>query len=188
MRISVIIFSLVLGCCNSALGVELLTPNGGEVLEAGSTYIIAWENEAEFENELPNVRIEYSIDGGQSWESVISTLNEGWYEWTVPEINSDECLVRIKLELFCLMVIGPCPTADVDWDWDVDLNDFAVLAAAWESMPGDYNWDPNCDISEPADEVIDELDLEVFARWWLIGKSEITDVSDGVFSILEGGL
>ncbi|UCC23062.1 MAG: hypothetical protein JSW23_03085 [Planctomycetota bacterium] len=187
MRISVIIFSLVLGTCNCALGVELLAPNGGEVLEAGSTYIITWESEAEFANEL-NVSIKYSIDGGQNWEPVISMWNQGWYEWTVPAINSDECLVRIELYLICILVIEPCPAADVDWDWDVDLNDFAILAASWGSMPGDYNWDPNCDISEPADEIINELDLEVLAKWWLIGKYDIIDTSDGVFSIFEGGI
>ena len=188
MRFRGIIFSLVLGCCSSTLGVELLTPNGGEVLEAGSTYIITWENETECENELPNADIEYSIDGGQSWESVVTVWNQGWYEWTVPAINSDECLVRIELYLICIMIVGPCPIADVDWDLDVDLNDFAVLAAAWGSKPGDYNWDPNCDISEPQDELIDELDLEVFAKWWLIGKYDISDTSDDVFSIFEGGV
>jgi hypothetical protein len=50
----------------------------------------------------------------------------------------------------------------------VDFKDFAVLAAAWRSRPGDNNWDPNCDISEPtSDGVIDELDLMVFCDNWL---------------------
>jgi hypothetical protein len=42
-----------------------------------------------------------------------------------------------------------------------------VLGEAWFSDPNMPNWDPACDISEPADEVIDGLDLEVFVGNWL---------------------
>lgn len=57
---------------------------------------------------------------------------------------------------------------DIDKDYDVDLDDFAVLASAWQSIPGDDNWNPACDISDPADEIIDMLDVEVFAANWLM--------------------
>jgi hypothetical protein len=57
---------------------------------------------------------------------------------------------------------------DIDKDYDVDLCDFAVLATAWGTMPGDDNWNPACDISDPADQIIDMLDLEVFAANWLM--------------------
>ena len=59
-----------------------------------------------------------------------------------------------------LYVLGGC---------DVDFIDFAVLGLAWYSQPGDGNWNEICDISEPNDNVIDELDLEVFAENWLAG-------------------
>ena len=52
---------------------------------------------------------------------------------------------------------------------DVDFIDFAVLALAWYSEVGDGNWNEICDISVPNDNVIDELDLEVFAENWLAG-------------------
>ena len=51
----------------------------------------------------------------------------------------------------------------------VDMIDFAVLGEAWMSELGDLNWDAGCDISEPADEVIDGLDLGVFVGNWLEG-------------------
>jgi hypothetical protein len=60
-------------------------------------------------------------------------------------------------------------TGDFDGDYDVDLRDFAVLALAWQSSPGDDNWNPICDISQPADDVIDTLDLSVFTTNWLKG-------------------
>ncbi len=52
---------------------------------------------------------------------------------------------------------------------DVDFIDFAVLALAWYSEVGDGNWNAICDISEPNDNVIDELDLGVFVENWLRG-------------------
>jgi hypothetical protein len=57
---------------------------------------------------------------------------------------------------------------DFDGDDDVDLEDFAVLAAAWLSEPGDGNWNAECDISIPSDNIIDELDLMVFCENWLM--------------------
>jgi len=59
--------------------------------------------------------------------------------------------------------------ADFEPDGDVDLYDFSVLASAWRSSPGDYNWDPACDISDPNDDVIDMIDLAVFTEFWLAG-------------------
>jgi len=58
---------------------------------------------------------------------------------------------------------------DFEPDGDVDLYDFAVLALAWLSSSGDGNWNPACDISDPNDSVIDELDLEVLSENWLEG-------------------
>ncbi|MHC4574298.1 MAG: FG-GAP repeat domain-containing protein [Planctomycetota bacterium] len=58
---------------------------------------------------------------------------------------------------------------DIDKDYDVDLYDFAVLASAWTSSPGDSNWNPVCDISEPNDNIIDLLDLDILTQNWLEG-------------------
>ena len=51
----------------------------------------------------------------------------------------------------------------------VSLVDFSYIAAAWYSEDGDGNWDPNCDISEPNDSIIDERDLRVFVDNYLEG-------------------
>ena len=65
-------------------------------------------------------------------------------------------------------IVVPNP-ADFEPDGDVDMCDFAILALAWRSSPGDYNWNPVCDISDPNDSVIDELDLALFTKYWLAG-------------------
>jgi len=57
---------------------------------------------------------------------------------------------------------------DFDDDDDVNFEDFAVIAASWSSEPGDGNWNVDCDISMPSDNIIDEYDLMVFCENWLI--------------------
>jgi hypothetical protein len=58
-------------------------------------------------------------------------------------------------------------TGDFDGDSVIDVSDFAVLASAWLTKPGDSKWNPNCDINHPADGAIDMLDLALFADNWL---------------------
>ncbi|HIJ51727.1 MAG TPA: hypothetical protein HPP66_01055 [Planctomycetes bacterium] len=56
-----------------------------------------------------------------------------------------------------------------DEDKDVDLVDFAIFALAWSTEPGHTNWNPDCDIYCPTDNIINELDLAVFTNYWLTG-------------------
>ena len=53
---------------------------------------------------------------------------------------------------------------------DVDFVDFAYLALTWLKEDGDLGYDDLCDISIPADAIIDEYDLEIFTDNWLAGK------------------
>ncbi len=55
-------------------------------------------------------------------------------------------------------------TADFDQSGSVDYVDLSILVQAWLSQPGDENWDVRCDISNPADDIINFLDFAVFAR------------------------
>jgi hypothetical protein len=61
------------------------------------------------------------------------------------------------------------PAADFVCPDGVTLVDFSVLGLAWYSDPNQPNWNPICDISEPNDNFIDELDLDVFCENWLAG-------------------
>lgn len=67
---------------------------------------------------------------------------------------------------FLLKPISAGP-ADFEPDSDVDLEDFAILAAAWKSRAGDDNWNPSCDISDPQDGLINGRDLLVLCRNYL---------------------
>ncbi|MCF8240048.1 MAG: T9SS type A sorting domain-containing protein [Melioribacteraceae bacterium] len=73
--------------------ITVTTPNGGEVIQAGLPYTITWSNTAS----VSDVKIEYSIDSGTSWQTVInSTEADGSYKWNVPgTLSSSTSLIRI---------------------------------------------------------------------------------------------
>ena len=58
---------------------------------------------------------------------------------------------------------------DFDCSTSVNFIDFVVIGLAWGSEQGDGNWNAICDISDPNDNVIDELDVDVFTGNWLLG-------------------
>jgi subtilisin family serine protease len=73
--------------------IAVKTPNGGESLSIGFTYAVTWT----YSGSIGNVKIEYSIDNGVKWSTVVdSTKNTGSYNWTVPNTPSTKCKVRIK--------------------------------------------------------------------------------------------
>jgi len=59
---------------------------------------------------------------------------------------------------------------DFDQSGCVDLGDFALLAISWKLEYGEDGYNPVCDISIPADGIIDEKDLKMFTDNWLAGK------------------
>jgi len=69
--------------------------------------------------------------------------------------------------------IGACEfnyayLGDFDYNCTVNLIDFAFISAAWMTIPNDPNWNYICDISPPANQCIDLLDLCLFYQNWLI--------------------
>jgi hypothetical protein len=54
-------------------------------------------------------------------------------------------------------------------DCDVDFADYAIFTEAWLTKPGDAQWNPNCDISEPPDNYIDWRDAAILSDNWLTG-------------------
>lgn len=74
--------------------VTLTAPNGGEVLNAGTTYTITW-------NATDNVGVSaislyYSYDGGANYDLIDNLSgNPGSYDWTVPNTPSAQCLVMV---------------------------------------------------------------------------------------------
>lgn len=78
--------------CECRETVSVVSPNGSEVLTAGSIYSIIWSSDGS----IGNVLLEYSIDNGSTWKTITTISNTNSYSWLVPAENSDQCLVRIS--------------------------------------------------------------------------------------------
>jgi hypothetical protein len=76
---------------------NVLSPNGGEIIPSGSTYTIEWEAVGDLVSDL-TYTIEYSTDGGSTWKLIAEGLTETTHDWTVPKPtkNLRNCLVRVK--------------------------------------------------------------------------------------------
>jgi|GEM_PF-1351574 len=77
---------------NQTLNVQVFQPNGGETWVAGSTYPITYN----IQGGVTSVRIEYSLDSGATWIQIVSNQNSGVYNWTVPNVDSDQALIRVR--------------------------------------------------------------------------------------------
>jgi hypothetical protein len=78
----------------STPSITITRPNGGESFETGADESITWTS-----NNVTTVKIEYSVDNGAKWNLIRSSLaSTGSYTWSVPNINSSQCKIRITDE------------------------------------------------------------------------------------------
>jgi hypothetical protein len=71
---------------------NLTSPLGGEVIEGGQNYLITWSASL-----VQWSDIEFSSNNGTSWEYIVQNIPapQNSYNWNVPIINSESCLIRI---------------------------------------------------------------------------------------------
>jgi len=73
--------------------IHVLTPNGGELWEVGTSENITWESTGP----IPFVKIEYSLDDTSPFEEISpSTENDGMFEWVIPATPTSMARVRIS--------------------------------------------------------------------------------------------
>jgi len=78
------------------LGITVLSPKANDVVQAGGSCEILWKAEPARSEFGVNVTIEFSKDGGKSWEMVAENVpNSGKYAWKVPKVDSAQCKVRV---------------------------------------------------------------------------------------------
>ncbi len=56
---------------------------------------------------------------------------------------------------------------DTNKDMRIDDQDLISLIDAWLAEPGDSNWNPDCDLAQPPDEIINGNDFALFAQNWM---------------------
>jgi len=76
--------------------VTILSPKPNYVVKAGDSYEILWKTELAESQFGATVTVEFSKDGGKSWEKIEENVpNSGKYMWKVPNVDSTQCKVRI---------------------------------------------------------------------------------------------
>jgi hypothetical protein len=73
--------------------IKVTSPNGGENWPAGSSQRISWDAGG-----IANVRIEYTINNGITWNTIIAnTPSNGFYVWNqIPNTPATNCKIRIS--------------------------------------------------------------------------------------------
>jgi len=66
---------------------------------------------------------------------------------------------------FCIKALAASIDTDSNQDAVTDVADFAVLASAWKTEPGDNLWDASCDLN--LDNAVDAQDIAILATQWL---------------------
>ncbi|MGB9721074.1 MAG: Ig-like domain-containing protein [bacterium] len=73
--------------------VKVTSPLNGDIWYAGRSYYITWDWTGDF----TNARLEYSTDGGGTWNQISNNAsNDGYYLWQVPNVSSTNCRIRIS--------------------------------------------------------------------------------------------
>lgn len=74
--------------------VSVTAPAAGEIIKQGSVYAIKWT--ATDDISVTSRAIYYSTNNGTTWTKVDSAAtNAGTFNWTVPNVTSANCLIRI---------------------------------------------------------------------------------------------
>jgi len=77
-------------------GISVLSPKANDVVQAGASYEIQWKVEVSDPELGAMVTVEFSKDGGKSWEMVEDNVPiAGKYLWKVPKIESTQCKMRV---------------------------------------------------------------------------------------------
>jgi hypothetical protein len=95
----VVPFIIFLSCSSKPLpdnGVTILSPKANDVVKAGDSYQILWKAEPSESEFRAMVTVEFSKDGGKSWQNVEENVpNSGKYMWKVPKVDSTQSKIRI---------------------------------------------------------------------------------------------
>ena len=96
---SAVILVIFISCSSEHLpdkGITILSHKANDVLKAGESYEILWKAEPAESEFGAMVTVEFSKDGGKSWEKLEENVpNSGKYAWKVPKIDSTHCKVRL---------------------------------------------------------------------------------------------
>ncbi|MEQ9232114.1 MAG: LamG-like jellyroll fold domain-containing protein, partial [Cyclobacteriaceae bacterium] len=77
--------------------VQVIAPNGGEVLESGTVYPISWSTINMSGSD--NIQVRWSANGGASFATITSgTIDQlnGSFDWTIPNLIGTNNIIRVR--------------------------------------------------------------------------------------------
>jgi agmatine/peptidylarginine deiminase len=74
---------------------HIIGPGSGELLVSGTEAMIEWSATDTDNTTIPQIDIYYSIDGGETYEHIVTTDDTGYYTWTVPELLTNEATIKV---------------------------------------------------------------------------------------------
>lgn len=125
-------FYAISNCLSSSpsiSSIDILYPNGGEVLFAESNENVLWRRS------LPEsyLEVDYSTDAGNSWYEINSGDLGLSTNWKLPLVSSDECLVRVRQFSDAIgekiNSINADSTSVFDLDWNPNGNNIAAVCS-----------------------------------------------------------
>lgn len=72
---------------------KVIYPNGNEIFYPGEKVRLQWDGVLDSQN----VILEYSADNGQTWNTITDRANGKYFDWKVPNIVSDQMLLRVDI-------------------------------------------------------------------------------------------
>ncbi|MHC4086226.1 MAG: right-handed parallel beta-helix repeat-containing protein [Planctomycetota bacterium] len=110
-----------------------------------------------------------------------------WQYGTYDIDLSDHYPLVVKFEMYQ----GGCTArmkGDLNCDRLINFTDLSILGSAWMSEPNDAAWDPACDISDPADDLIDTKDADALTQVWLT-MPPVHNVTQGTwYTFIQAGI
>jgi hypothetical protein len=135
--------------------VYVQTQNDGATYDPYQSVPISWITDDDAS--VSNVSIDFSIDGGASWQSVIQeTADDGYYIWEIPDLSTISGVIRIIAVDFdenhgedesdtYFVINGTSVTGDANGDGLVNVSDILAVVDAWgpceSTCPADLDGD-----------------------------------------------
>ncbi len=74
---------------------HVIWPDGGELIVSGTKQTIEWVATDTDNNEIPQIDLYYSVDNGSNYEFIDSTSDTGFYDWIVPDVETEEAKIKV---------------------------------------------------------------------------------------------
>jgi len=149
------------GLRNNELGIRMhvsgnnnITHNNIQYDETTSAMYLwgSWDNTI-YNNNFYTTHISFGAGANSHWN--YSSLGNYWHEYTLNQTNNADYHPLLRPVMSKLV-------GDVNYDGDVDIFDIVMVGAAYDSKPGDPNWNIYANLIETDWEIVLDWEINIF--------------------------